>query len=282
MENIKLTPVKNITAFRKFGISSWKDSFDPNTSAILEVRMDNALRYIKQYRKQKKLPIIVLHLVIKAMADAMTKIPEGNTVLRFGRFYQRQGVTIGSTIASSIAGKEDGLCNIRMQDVETKTLTDVVKEANQRIKSARSESGDEDAYSVLANFPSVLLRPVLWLLHLLMFKFNLHLPMLKLERDPYGIVEITDIGALGVDNVILPLTPYASVPIVVGPGVIRDMPFVEDGQVVVRKGIRISLSMDHRYIDGFHGAKAMHTLKAYLENPFEHFETLKTNETNQS
>lgn len=276
MKNMRLNKARNMTAFRKFSISSWKDSYDPNTSIIIELKMENALKYIKTFRKEKKLPIIMLHLFIKAIADGIARVPEINATLRFQGLYNRDGVTVGSTIATAAAGSEDGLCNIRIQHADTKPIEEIVVEANERIRLSRNSSDSEDAYATLGKFPVVFLRPILWLLHFLMFKLNLHLPFLKLEKDPYGIAEITYIGALGLDNVILPLTPYSGVPIVIGPGVIRDMPFAVDGKVVALKGMRVSLSMDHRFADGFHAAKVIEVLKAYIENPFEHFDKEST------
>jgi len=42
---------------------------------------------------------------------------------------------------------------------------------------------------------------------------------------------------------------------------------VEAGQVVIRQILRLTLSCDHRVVDGAVGSRFLQTLKAFLENP---------------
>jgi pyruvate dehydrogenase E2 component (dihydrolipoamide acetyltransferase) len=44
-------------------------------------------------------------------------------------------------------------------------------------------------------------------------------------------------------------------------------PVVRDGQVVVRQLMRVTMSCDHRVVDGATGAKFLQTFKKLLENP---------------
>ncbi len=50
-------------------------------------------------------------------------------------------------------------------------------------------------------------------------------------------------------------------------GGIEDTPVVEDGQVVVRPLMKVTMSCDHRVIDGATGARFLQTLKEMLEEP---------------
>ena len=50
-------------------------------------------------------------------------------------------------------------------------------------------------------------------------------------------------------------------------GAIRDEAVVEDGEVVAGKRMKLSLSCDHRAVDGATGAQFLQTLKGYLEQP---------------
>jgi pyruvate dehydrogenase E2 component (dihydrolipoamide acetyltransferase) len=50
-------------------------------------------------------------------------------------------------------------------------------------------------------------------------------------------------------------------------GAIRDTPVVKNGAVVPGKLMTVSLSCDHRVVDGSIGAAFLQTLKTYLENP---------------
>jgi len=50
-------------------------------------------------------------------------------------------------------------------------------------------------------------------------------------------------------------------------GGIRECPIVKEGQIVVGKQMTLSLSCDHRVIDGSDSAKFLKTIQKHLENP---------------
>jgi len=50
-------------------------------------------------------------------------------------------------------------------------------------------------------------------------------------------------------------------------GAIIDKPVAEKGQIVIRPIMNVTLSYDHRTIDGAEAGKFMQTLKAFIEDP---------------
>jgi pyruvate dehydrogenase E2 component (dihydrolipoamide acetyltransferase) len=50
-------------------------------------------------------------------------------------------------------------------------------------------------------------------------------------------------------------------------GTIAPVPAVVNGQVAIRRRMRVTMSCDHRVIDGATGATFLKTLKTMLENP---------------
>jgi 2-oxoisovalerate dehydrogenase E2 component (dihydrolipoyl transacylase) len=48
---------------------------------------------------------------------------------------------------------------------------------------------------------------------------------------------------------------------------VREMPVIVDGELEARKLMNLSLSCDHRVVDGWDAASFMQTLKGYIENP---------------
>jgi len=274
MKNIPLKKLDKITEFRKFSIATWRSNHDPKTSTVIELRMEEALAYMKAFRKETKQPVIILHLVIKAMAEALNELPESNVLLRFNKFYYRSG----ATIAAPVVDKEGELYNIRIENTEKKSLLDIVKEINTEAKRVRETDKTADDNVFLPKIPSILYRPFLWAASFLMFKLNINPSFMGFPKDAFGVAEVTYIGALGLDNAVLPLTPYTNVPFILGPGIVKDAPVIEEGEIKVGKVMNLSLSFDHRYIDGFHGAKIVGTLKKYLESPFENFDDLSMSE----
>lgn len=76
---------------------------------------------------------------------------------------------------------------------------------------------------------------------------------------------ISNLGMMDIDEFTAIINPPDSCILAVGK--ITPTPVVENGQVVVRQLMKLTLSCDHRTVDGAVGSKFLQTLKAYLENP---------------
>jgi pyruvate dehydrogenase E2 component (dihydrolipoamide acetyltransferase) len=80
-----------------------------------------------------------------------------------------------------------------------------------------------------------------------------------------GTFTITNYGAFGTTYG-TPIINYPEVAIL-GTGKIMDMAVVVDGKIEPRKMLPLSLTFDHRALDGAEAAKFMNELKKWLENP---------------
>jgi pyruvate dehydrogenase E2 component (dihydrolipoamide acetyltransferase) len=80
-----------------------------------------------------------------------------------------------------------------------------------------------------------------------------------------GTFTITNYGAVrGIYGT--PIINYPEVAIL-GIGKIQEMPVVRDGKIVVRKILPLSISFDHRVVDGAEAARFLNTVIARLEDP---------------
>ncbi len=77
---------------------------------------------------------------------------------------------------------------------------------------------------------------------------------------------ITNIGSLGGGYLSVPMINYPDVAIL-GVHLIRDMPVVKDGKIVIGKVLPFSLTFDHRVVDGAEAVKFGNAIKGYLEDP---------------
>jgi 2-oxoisovalerate dehydrogenase E2 component (dihydrolipoyl transacylase) len=80
-----------------------------------------------------------------------------------------------------------------------------------------------------------------------------------------GTFTITNVGVFGVDTGTPIVNPGESA--ILAFGAIRDMPWVVDGQVVPRKVCQLSLSFDHRVVDGEQGSRFLADVGALLADP---------------
>lgn len=76
---------------------------------------------------------------------------------------------------------------------------------------------------------------------------------------------VSNLGMMDIDEFTAIINPPDAAILAVGK--IAPTPVVEDGQVVVRNIMKLTLSCDHRVVDGAVGARFLQTLKKFLENP---------------
>lgn len=89
----------------------------------------------------------------------------------------------------------------------------------------------------------------------------------KLRPEEYmgATFSISNLGMFGIDEFTAVINPPEGAILAVG--AMAPKPVVRDNQVVVRQMMHVTMSCDHRVIDGATGAKFLQTFKKILENP---------------
>ena len=89
----------------------------------------------------------------------------------------------------------------------------------------------------------------------------------KLKPEEYtgATFSVSNLGMFDIDEFTAVINPPEAGIIAVGR--LAETPVVMDGQVTVRRRMRLTMSCDHRVIDGATGAQFLKTLKLMLENP---------------
>jgi len=80
-----------------------------------------------------------------------------------------------------------------------------------------------------------------------------------------GTITITNVGVFGVDAGTPILTPGEAA--ILAFGQVRDMPWVHQDELAVRKVTTLSLSFDHRIVDGALGSAVLRDVGSMLEDP---------------
>jgi len=88
---------------------------------------------------------------------------------------------------------------------------------------------------------------------------------LKPEEMSGGTFSISNLGMFGIEDFSAVINPPEGAILAVG--AVRDEPVVKNGAVVPGKRMRMTLSCDHRVIDGATGAEWLATLRRILEAP---------------
>lgn len=88
---------------------------------------------------------------------------------------------------------------------------------------------------------------------------------LQPEQMEGSTFTISNLGMFGIEEFTAIINPPNACILAVG--AIRDVPVVENGAVVPGKRMKITLSSDHRIVDGAKAAQFLNTVKNLLENP---------------
>lgn len=123
---------------------------------------------------------------------------------------------------------EDGLITPVIRDADAKTLTEIAAETQDLAARARQR---------------------------------------KLTPEEYtgATFSISNLGMLDIDEFTAIINPPEAGIIAVGR--IVEKPVVVEGELAIRRRLRLTMSCDHRVIDGATGAQFLKTLKGMLENP---------------
>jgi pyruvate dehydrogenase E2 component (dihydrolipoamide acetyltransferase) len=89
----------------------------------------------------------------------------------------------------------------------------------------------------------------------------------KLKPEEYtgATFSISNLGMFGIDEFTAVINPPEGAILAVG--AMAPKPVVRDNQIVIRQTMRVTMSCDHRVIDGAVGAQFLRTFKQIVENP---------------
>jgi pyruvate dehydrogenase E2 component (dihydrolipoamide acetyltransferase) len=89
----------------------------------------------------------------------------------------------------------------------------------------------------------------------------------KLKPEEYtgATFSVSNLGMFGIDEFTAVINPPEGAILAIG--AMSAKPVVRDNEIVIRQIMRVTMSCDHRVIDGATGARFLQTFKKILENP---------------
>ena len=89
----------------------------------------------------------------------------------------------------------------------------------------------------------------------------------KLKPEEYlgATFSVSNLGMFGIDEFTAVINPPEAAILAIG--AMAEKPVVRNGEIEIHKMMRVTMSCDHRVIDGATGAKFLQTFKKILENP---------------
>jgi pyruvate/2-oxoglutarate dehydrogenase complex dihydrolipoamide acyltransferase (E2) component len=264
--HIPLGAKQTLTTYRKIAIASWRHPRDPSTYSWLDLPIEEAEAFLKAYPSDVR-PTLT-HYIGKIVAHCLEKHPDLNHLLRQDNLHRRARTDVFFTTLLKTKDGND-LSGFVIRDAPGKSIGEMAalsKEAAERLR--KGEDADTERIDALtAKMPVWLMRLTMILQEFFHFTLNVSLRRFGLPDDRFGSVMISNFGVLGIDNALVPLSPYCRCPLIIGVGRPRPMPIVRNGEVVVAECVTISFTFDHRYADGAHGALMMRRFQKIFLNP---------------
>ena len=123
------------------------------------------------------------------------------------------------------------------------------------------------AKRTLDRLPGPLLRLALRVSSFVSYDLDRSVRALGIARAPFGSAMVTSVGMLGLPMGFAPLAWLYGVPIIVLAGEITDKPAVIHGRIEARAMLPLTVTIDHRYADGWHISQLLRPFRAYLDDP---------------
>lgn len=266
MSHIPIGAKQSLTTYRKISIASWRHPRDPSTYSWLDLPVEEAEAFLKAYPAEKRPSMTTF--IAKIVANCLEEHPDLNHLLRARNLYRRSQTDIFiTTLLNTIKGKD--LSGFVLRDVPAFSLGEVSKQAEEAIGRLRrgEDTATQRIDELTAKLPVWLLRLTMSLQDFAHYTLNVSLDRFGIPDDRFGSAIITNFGVLGIENALVPLSPYCRCPLIVGVGHPRPIPIVRKGEIVAAECITISFTFDHRYADGVHGGLMMRRFQKIFLKP---------------
>lgn len=245
-----------------------------NESAVYhEARFDlsKTHAWLERYNAAHKTRATLFHLLIWAIARTLHQRPGLNRFVSGGHIYERNQVEL-SFAAKQAFADDAPIRTVKMEfpaedrfEACVERLVGSVGEA----RSGKKTTVDTELKLALA-LPGFLLRLVMAVLR--WADRNNLLPGGMIKTDPmFASAFLANLGSLGLSDTYHHLYEYGTVSLFGAVGRAEKMLFIgDDGQPVVKDGLKVCWSFDERIHDGFYCAASLKIAQGIVEDPEKH------------
>ncbi len=257
-------PKELMSTRRRMTIATWRPPREGVIQGVITLDCTNVLDYIERARATTGERVTITSFIGAAAGRALAQEPTLNGYIAFGKYYAYDDVSL-SFLVQVDGGKQ--LAQVLVKDIDKMTPAQVaakLQEGASHVRSGKDENFKKSA-NLASKMPTWALRRVFNLAGFMTVAMGK--PFGGQPAYPFGAAIITSVGMLGVDEAFVPHTPFSRVPMLVAVGAIRDMVMAVDGKPEVRKGMTLTATLDHRFVDGFQAATVARAFKEYFNDP---------------
>ncbi len=251
--------------WRKVASTIYKKPTDSKIFGMVELDVTDLENYIAVKRKEgikTTLTYLITLIIGRAIRQAA---PELNTYVKRGKIIQRERVD--ATVSVLLQGGQMG--SVKVENADQLTTAEISEFIGKKIADSRKGKENEtmQSKSLLANVPWPFRNWLFKIYQTITIKWGISMPYFGLDSNSFGSYIVSNIGTVGLDTGYGSLLPSSNISFVFILGTIDKKPRVVNDEVVIRRVMWLSSTLDHRVVDGSHGGTLFRFIKKIAKNP---------------
>jgi pyruvate dehydrogenase E2 component (dihydrolipoamide acetyltransferase) len=222
-------------------------------------------KYVAKKRKEGIKTTLTYLITIIIGRAIRQEVPELNTYVKRGKIKQRKQVD--ATVSVLLPGGQMG--SVKVENADQLTTAEISEKIGKNIADSRKgdENDEMQSKSLLAKLPWPFRNWLFKLYQTITINWGISMPVIGLDSNSFGSYIISNIGTVGLDTGFGSLLPSSNISFVFVLGSINKKPVVVNDEVVVRRVMLLSSTLDHRVVDGSHGGRLFRYIKQVAKNP---------------
>jgi pyruvate dehydrogenase E2 component (dihydrolipoamide acetyltransferase) len=251
--------------WRKVASTIYKKPSDSKIFGLVELDVTELERYVNEKRKEG-IKTTLTYLITLIIGRAIRQeVPELNTYVKRGKIVQRKQVD--STVSVLLPGGQMG--SVKVENADQMTTDEISQWIADNIRNSRkgNENDTMQSKSLLANLPWPFRQWLFKIYKLITINWGISVPGIGLDSNSFGSYIVSNIGTVGLDTGYGSLLPSSNISFVFILGTIDKKPVVINDEIVIRRVMWLSATLDHRVVDGSHGGRLFRFIKQMAKNP---------------
>lgn len=261
------TLIRNIDPMHYVMPLMYPNRCDNEAYMTMDIDIEGTEKFIKEFNegKSEEERLSLFGVIITAALRTIHKRPQMNRFIANKNVYQRNNLTAAFTVKKSLTDEGDETL-ARISGEGDSDLLSIQKQVNEQILKCKTMDDEStEAMGIIQKLPFKHLIGAIarWA--------DRHgwMPKSVIATDPYQCsVVLTNLGSIGLNIGYHHLMNWGtnSIFIVIGRKVDKPV-YDRNGNVTMKRIIKVSLTIDERISDGYYYARSLRLLKKYVEKP---------------
>ena len=268
-----------VSSWRKISVGMWDRPSDPTIYGYETVDIDDLVDYLDEVSEAAGIRITLTTFLVKMLSDIFAEHPELNAIIVGNQVQVRENIDAFCQV--SVANEKGGsadLSGVKLRNSDRMNFVEIAEALKRRADKVRKGQDEEieQTKSMIDKIPPLFLPRVLKIVDFLTYAVPVDLGKIGIRDDPFGSFMVTNCAPFDIKLGFAPLVPAARTPLVLLPGIITDHVFAEDGKPVVKRGVQIGLTADHRCFDGLQIGFIVRGVRDRLNHPRDYYPPAET------